>query len=276
MGFIDSHPFLAERYRRLLMWMYRRTGGIQPNKVVFCSFQGRSYNDNSRFISERLHERCPEAEIVWLFNQEGMKRVKEELPDYVRPVAYKRRAALRELATARVWVDNFTKHSFLRWPRGRQFYVQTWHGDRPIKKICYDLEIPGDRRIEERCDRVVSGSEYGERVYRTAFRYNGEFIRAGCPRNDMLVRNDPVQRGRIRQALGVGEETGLLLYAPTYREDTSLIPARMERPVFPHFLNRGAAKVKILPPDTGRPLPCLTHGGKKINRTAVRVTAGIC
>ena len=228
MNFMDSHPWIAERYRHLVMWAARTFRGIDPYKVVFCSFQGRSYNDNPRFISERLHERCPQAKIVWLFNKAALKKLEGQLPDYVRPVEYKRRAALEELATARVWVDNFTKHNFLRWPRGKQFYVQTWHGDRPIKKICYDLEIPGDRRIEERCDRVVSGSEFGEKVYRSCFRYSGEFIREGCPRNDMLVESDPEERRRIRETLGVGEDTGLLLYAPTYRENENVIPKRAQ------------------------------------------------
>ena len=228
MNIIDSHPWLAERYRRLLMWGWRRLKGIDPEKVVFSCFQGRAYGDNPRFISERLHERYPKAKIVWLFNRAALNRLQGKLPDYIRCVEYKRHGALMELATARVWVDNFTKHSFLRWPKGRQFYVQTWHGDRPIKKICYDIGIPGDRRIEERCDRVVSGSEFGERVYRTAFRYRGAFIGEGCPRNDMLVKNDPKQRRRIRESLGVGEEIRLLLYAPTYRENTAVIPRRAQ------------------------------------------------
>ena len=249
MGFIDSHPWLAERYRRLLMWAGRRMKGIDPDKVVFCCFQGRSYSDNPRCVSERLHERCPQAKIVWLFNQAGMRQVTDQLPDYVRPVAYKRRAALMELATARVWVDNFTKHSFLRWPRGQQFYVQTWHGDRPIKKICYDLELPGDRRIEERCDRVVSGSTFGERVYRSAFRYRGEFIRAGCPRNDALVRNDPAERRSIRQSLGIGDDTGLLLYAPTYRENARVVPRRAQMDL--------ERTLNCLQARTGRPWVCL-------------------
>jgi len=228
MGKIDQYPLLADAYRRLVVWGTRTLRGIDGRKVVFSCFQGRSYDDSPRVISERLHERCPEAKIVWLLDGEAMRTVKPKMPDYIRTVRYKSRTAFGELATARVWVDNFTKHNCLRWNRDRQFYIQTWHGDRAIKKICYDIGLPGDRRIEERCDRVVTASSFGEGMFRTAFRYRGEYIRAGTPRNDVLVKNDPAQAARIRQKLGVAPGVKLLLYAPTYRENASIVPKRAQ------------------------------------------------
>ncbi len=228
MGKIDQYPRLADAYRRLTVWGARTFKGIDPWKVVFCCFQGRSYGDSPRAISERLRARCPEAKIVWLLDGEGMRRLKGRLPDYVKTVRYKSREAFMELATARVWVDNFTKHNCLRWPKDRQFYIQTWHGDRAIKKICYDLDLPNDRRVEERCARVTTASKFGEDMFRTAFRYKGEYIRAGTPRNDVLVKNDPAEIARIRERLGVAPDARLLLYAPTYRENASVVPRRAQ------------------------------------------------
>ena len=266
MGKIDQYPRLARISRRLVMWGSRVFKGIDPYKVVFCCFKGRSYGDNPRCISERLHERCPEAKIVWMFNREEMGRIRDSLPDYITPVYYKRRESLVEQATARVWVDNYTKNTFMRWARGRQFYVQTWHGDRAIKKICYDLERPGDKgRLEERCDRVVTGSTFGEGLYRTAFRYRGEYIKAGSPRNDILVRNDPEERRKIRERLGVGPQTGLLLYAPTYREDERVLPKRLQMD-----LDR---TLRCLEASTGKPWICLFRAHYKsagIDLEAVR------
>lgn len=250
MGKIDRYPRLAEAYRRLVMWGSRTFKGIDPYKVVFSCFRGRSYGDNPRCISERLHERCPEAKIVWMFNRKEMDKIRESLPDYVTPVYYRRRESLIEQATARVWVDNFTKNTFMRWARGRQFYIQTWHGDRAIKRICYDLNLPGDKgRLEERCDRVVTGSKFGEGMYRTAFRYKGEYIAAGSPRNDILVKNDPRDRERIRNGLGIGPDTGLLLYAPTYREEADVLPKRLQMD-----LDR---TLRCLEETTGKPWICL-------------------
>ena len=215
-------------YHRLLMWRYRREG-IDPNLVVFSCFQGRSYGDNPRAVSERLHERCPEAKIAWLLRGAAMERARELLPDYAIAVRNNSREAFRMLATARVWVDNFTKYNILRHRRGMQFYIQTWHGDRAIKKICYDLNLPGDsRRIEEDCARVCTASAFGENMFRTAFRYRGEYLKAGSPRNDILVRNDPAQARAIRGKLGVPEGTKLLLYAPTYRDNEKVVPKRAQ------------------------------------------------
>ena len=208
---------------RALVRLNRLVKGIDRNKVVFMSFRGRSYSDNPRVISERLHERRPETEIVWIFRERMMKDVKPELPDYVRCVGFHSRKVWGELATARVWVDNFTKDEELwGFPAKRQFYVQTWHGDRPIKKICYDFS-PEGHRLEEVCSRVVTGSEFGMNMYRTAFRYNGEYINEGAPRNDLLVKNDPADAARIRKKIGVPDGVKLLLYAPTYREDNGLV-----------------------------------------------------
>ena len=224
MDFTQKFPRLARLYRRALVWGSRAFRGIDPDKVVFSCFKGRQYGDNPRCISERLHERYPRAKIVWLFNTENARHVPAGLPDYVKPLYISSRQAFCELGTARVWVDNFTKDNVLRRAKGRQFYVQTWHGDRAIKKICYDIGLEDDRRIEEDCDRVLTASEFGERMYRTAFRYKGEYIRAGSPRNDILVKNDPADIRRVRKTLGVPEGTRLLLYAPTYRENASVIP----------------------------------------------------
>ncbi|MBR0366950.1 MAG: CDP-glycerol glycerophosphotransferase family protein [Clostridia bacterium] len=221
---------LKRLYRRMSVWYYRLRDGVDPKKAVFMSFQGRSYNDNPRFISERLHERCPEAKIVWLFKEAAMPHAREIAPDYVKIVHCVSPEAYHELATARVWVDNFTKSNLLRHKKGQQFYIQTWHGDRPIKKICYDepMWAKGPYRIEERADRVLTGSKFGENMYRTAFRYKGEYITEGAPRNDMLVRSDPGEIRRVRERLGVPGGVKLLLYAPTYRENAAVVPKRAQ------------------------------------------------
>lgn len=238
------HILSEKNEHRAIVWLSRATKGIDTNKVVFMSFRGRSYSDNPRVISERLHERRPGTDIVWLFRGDAFREQMKKVPDYVRPVNRESRKSWIELATARVWVDNFTKDPELRgFPKDRQFYVQTWHGDRPIKKIAYDTDA-SFYRLEEECSRVVTGSEFGMRMYRTAFRYKGDYISEGAPRNDILVRNDPADIRRIRAKLGVPEGVKLLLYAPTYREDAAIIPreARMDLARTLDLLEEGGEK----------------------------------
>ena len=74
--------YLANIVRRTVLFITRTTKGIDPNKVVFSCFGGRSYGDNTRIISERLHERCPNAKIIWQFSKDNLARLSKEVPDY--------------------------------------------------------------------------------------------------------------------------------------------------------------------------------------------------
>ena len=242
-------PFFARIYQALLVRHTRRVNGIDPNKVVFCCLRGRLYGDSPRMISERLHQRRPETKIVWLFNDTTLKRTRGKLPDYITPVRFRAHRAFKEQATARVWVDNYTKPNSLRPVRGKQSYIQTWHGDRAIKTIGYDTSVSRAFRVEELCDRVVTGSKFGENMFRTAFRYKGEYIAAGCPRNDILVRNDPEEIRSVRAKLGFDEGTKLVLYAPTYRENSEVVPKRAQMDL--------ERTLRCLEETTGQPWKCL-------------------
>ena len=212
------HPF-HKAWRVTLMKRMQKRHGINPRKVTFSSFQGKGYNDNPRDISERLHELCPECEIVWLFEAARVDRIK--VPDYVRKAALISREGLYEQATARFWVDNFKRTETI-YPNDRaQYYINTWHGDRGFKRVGDDNEkLPPNRvlRLEDRCAMMIAGSRFGADNYRTAFHYKGEVLMDGCPRNDILLRNDPAEAAEIRRRLGVPEGARLLMYAPTYRD----------------------------------------------------------
>lgn len=191
---------------------------IKRNKVVFSSFRGTQYSDNPRAISERLHEMDPGREIVWLFEDPEKKAA--IIPSYIRCVGYASFQAIYELATALVWVDNNIKPEYIR-KRKNQYYMQTWHGDRGPKAILYESKTSDPRRkyVEtDGCNIMLTGSEFGERKLRNAFRYSGPFLKFGCPRNDILINQDLAKADSVREALGLDASKKLLLYAPTFRE----------------------------------------------------------
>jgi len=185
--------------------------GVKGNRVFFSSCKGRSYSDSPARISEALHALRPDAELVW-----QLKRP-EEAPDYVRVVRPRSLSALRAISTSRCLVDNFNRQQYMqKFPD--QKYVQTWHGDRGFKKMLFDME-DGQRFPDgEQMDLGVSGSDFGTKNYRTAFRYSGEVMQLGIPRNDALLRPDPATVADIRRRLGVPDGARLLLYAPTFRD----------------------------------------------------------
>lgn len=203
------------------MFLSNKLCGIRSKKVVFVSFSGKSYSDNPKAISEKLYEVHPEFEIVWLFNNPEEKR--NVVPSYVRCIKHGSFKALKELATARCWVDNFTKPTYF-YKSKKQVYIQTWHGDRGFKKILYDSTFFRNehRYIEERvCNLMIAGSDFAHRVYNTAFNYSGEVLKIGCPRNDKLIENNSALKNKVRDSLNMNQKAKVLLYAPTLRREAS-------------------------------------------------------
>ena len=202
---------------RIFMFSINKLLRINKKKVVFISFGGKSYSDNPKAISEKLHEVNPEFQIVWLFNNPLEK--KDVVPEHVICVKKASLRALIELATSKYWVDNFSKPLYM-YKSKKQYYIQTWHGDRGFKKILYDSPfISADYKIfeSEKCDLMVSGSDYGDKKYKSAFNYEGPILKQGSPRNDLLIQNSISKQGLIKQKLNINSNTKILLYAPTLR-----------------------------------------------------------
>ena len=199
--------------RRFVLGAYMRRAhrklGVDCNKVVFSSFKGASYSDSPRAIAEALHDMRPGTDIVFQLSSSAAA------PDWVRRAAPGSTDWLRELATAKVTVDNFNKPFFQRKLPGQR-YVQTWHGDRGFKKVMYDMDPNGGYPDHMDMDLAVAGSDFCEGMYRTAFRYTGEVLKVGLPRNDCLLKT--VDIAEARKACGLPETGRAALYAPTFRD----------------------------------------------------------
>ena len=240
--------------RNTISALARLRCGIDPNMALFCAFEQKSYGDNPRYISEALHRLRPQTDIVWMFDDIAAAKKKYPIPDYVRCVQTLSKAAYAATGRARVLVDNYNKRAYIRLKTPEQVYIQTWHGDRAFKKVGYDIGIPRAKMCEEKyCALGVCGSDYGERQFRSAFHYKGEIMRCGYPRNDILVRNDPAEEAVIRAHLGVSADTGILLYAPTFRDSDARAHRAMPVPLdLGHVLDKLSAK-------TGKEWICLTR-----------------
>ena len=197
---------------RCFMRLCHALFGVKGNRVFFSSFKGRGFTDSPARICEALHALRPDAELVWQLRDPA------EAPDYVRVVPPRSPAALKAISTSRCLVDNFNRqHYMLKFPD--QKYVQTWHGDRGFKKMLFDME-DGQRFPDgEQMDLAVSGSDFGTKNYRSAFRYPGQVLQTGMPRNDALLNPDPAAVADIRGRLGLKPGERVLLYAPTFRNE---------------------------------------------------------
>ena len=194
--------------------------GVDADKVYFSSFNGALYDDNPKAVAEALHAVCPRAKLVFRLNRRGMAQ--KDIPDYVTRVYAFSPWGIREMATAKVIVKNA---NILDWMVvfPDQEYVQTWHGDRGLKKM--GLELWPDRKAYQRESRwltlCVSGSRFATGTFESAFHYTGNVMQLGCPRNDILLNPPEGAAEAVRAALGVPEGHRVLLYAPTFRAATS-------------------------------------------------------
>ncbi|GAA3607654.1 CDP-glycerol glycerophosphotransferase family protein [Marihabitans asiaticum] len=190
--------------------------------VLFESGIGKQYSDSPRAIYEELVRRGDPRTKVWVYE----RAVPVWDPELV-VVKRLSPAYFWHLGRSRYWVTN---QNFPHYVRRRRdgVYLQTWHGT-PLKRMLHDLdEVVGrDEGYVERVDQAISQwtallspSPYATRAFRSAFRYEGEVLELGYPRNDILVApHSEATRETVRQRLQLAEGTRAVLYAPTFRDD---------------------------------------------------------
>ena len=205
-----SFCWFGGRFRRL------------EKKVVFSSFYGRGYSDNPKAIAEALLAANTDAQLVWLVESEEAAAT---LPEGIRPCLINTPEMIRELCTATVWVDNCRK--FARYKKKTQYYLQTWHGF-PLKRIerdalealGIDYEHPAEKDSKQ-IDLLLSSSAYDTDLLRRCFWYHGTIAEYGTPRNDIFFHPHPQISVKVREHFGLPAEQKIILYAPTYRADSS-------------------------------------------------------
>ena len=187
-------------------------------RIVYDSFHGR-YSDNPRALFERLRDR-PGIEHVWLADPPHA----ETFPADVPTVSIDSPEAVDVLNGADLVIAN--THVEVDWekPAGTT-YLQTWHGT-PLKRVHHDvLWAPPGRleRLDEdvaRWDILLSPNAPSTPRLRAAFRFDGQVVETGYPRNDLLVGDlGGAVRDVVRKELGIPESATVVLYAPTWRDN---------------------------------------------------------
>lgn len=192
---------------------------IKDNKLFFQSNYGQGYMCNGKYISEELIRQNQNVDIVW-----AVKNMETEVPYQVRKVKIESPDYYYEMATSRIWVDNCRKDTYIH-KRQNQYYIQTWHGSGPLKKVEKDVEnslsseyICRAERDGEMIDLFLSSSSANSSMYKNSFYSHGEILECGSPRNDLMFNSDRVDKDKIRHSIGVDDRTvKIVLYAPTFR-----------------------------------------------------------
>ena len=203
---------------------------IDYRKVVIICNMGRGYLCNPKYIAEALNRLYPgKFDIVLLVNE-----FQDDVPAYIRQVAYDTHEARQELATARFWIDNCRRSKFVP-KKNDQVYIQTWHAYISPKRVEGDVAdhlgyvyVRDAKRDGRDTDLMFADNSLYEKVYRNAFWYQGPILRCGNPRNRPLVLGDEEARAKFRSVLGIPDDVAICVYAPTFRRDEGMEAYRFD------------------------------------------------
>lgn len=219
----------------LLSWFSK----VKSNKVMFMTFN-HTYMCNPKYICQELLRQELPLDIVWVVKAGQPSQV----PEGVRTVTYGTFAYLKELVTAKVWVDNafgFTWNPFPPKKKG-QFYIQTWHGSMGLKRIGTE-NVNNKRwsfaaRANSRwVDLCISNSSFETDVFRQTHWPDNRIEELGHARNDIFFLDDGAKAEiarRVRLHFGIAEGKKIALYAPTFRNDDTTACYDMD---YSRFLN---------------------------------------
>lgn len=202
---------------------------IKKGTVFFRSFNGQ-YNDNPKYISEKLYRRNPNINIVWAV-KDGEKN---SFPNYVRLVNIDSAEYPKLISRAEVVVDNYVgcrtnfiaERNFLKRAvfrliskrRKKQLNISTWHGT-PLKHISLDEPKYKNVKFSKayiNTDILIAGCNITANAFKTAFNWKSPVLMCGTPRNDILFENKSED---IKRKLELPLNKKIILFAPTFREN---------------------------------------------------------
>lgn len=201
---------------------------IEAKKIVIDNYMGSGYGCNPKYVTEQLLSGGKDYDIVWTVKNAASR--KEEFPKGVRLVEYLSEDAMREYATAAIWLCNY--HLVAYFNRGLQKkkgqrYIQMWHGSFGIKKIENDCDILTvskswlylAKKNSRLTDYWISNSRFETEIYSRAFWDVKKILEYGHPRNDIFFReeNEEIVK-KVNTYFEIEEKKKLFLYVPTFRE----------------------------------------------------------
>ncbi|MDF2472742.1 MAG: CDP-glycerol:poly(glycerophosphate) glycerophosphotransferase [Anaerocolumna sp.] len=217
------------RYLWIVFLFYLfRLAPVNPRRVVICNVWG--FGDNAKYVTEELAGRKQRPQIIFITNHPQSAYA----PKGVTTLKTNSVKAIKALATAKIWVDNNRKESYIR-KRKNQYYIQTWHGGIALKKIEKDYGdklgeryVANAKRDSAMADLFVSNSNFCTNLYKNSFWYQGEILECGSPRNDILLNPHRQKLEEVKARLGVKSDSKVAIYAPTYREGNNTKPYQLD------------------------------------------------
>ena len=212
--------FLWNRKLRPFVLWSLRLFPVKRGRVVCVCWGGQKYGCSPKAITDYIiSNQNNRFEIAYAFHNPSF--FKDSLPDQIKPLGIGQLYYYYWLATSHFIISNVRfSGPFFPYKKKGQQYVFTGHGGNGIKKIEFDTDcLPKaymQMALEDslRIDLLLSGSAYKSRVIRSAYRYQGEILELGTPRNDEYIKAIKAQAHEISS-----RNKHYLIYTPTFRGD---------------------------------------------------------
>jgi CDP-glycerol glycerophosphotransferase len=198
---------------------------IKQNRIYFVSNFGDKFSCNPRAFFEYLYKNHKdEFDFKWILND---KQLVSLLPSDVKSA---KRGSLKDyfyFYTSKFIVNNM-RFSKLYSKRKSQFYIQTWHGGPvPEKMIEKDAQdklsknyVDSAKIDSKNINLLLANSDSIKKMYENCFWYGGEISNFGTPRYDCLFHITQEETKKIKQSLGIEENSKVVVYAPTFRNNS--------------------------------------------------------
>lgn len=193
---------------------------IRKNLISVCTFEGKGgFGCNPKYLVQELHKRNPDYQFVWFVND-----MDKEFPDYVKKVPNTLWSRAYWLSVSKVWIDNYRK-PYGTCKRKKQYYLNVNHYTIGIKSTGL-LRGDGFSRMaylvskndSDMIDGLVIDSAWCEQCFERALIYQGNFLKTGSPRCDVLYGDKRRYREKFRRKQGLPPDAKVVMFAPTFRE----------------------------------------------------------
>lgn len=207
-------------FRESIKFYLCRLFPVQNNLISVCTFEGKGgFGCNAKPLVEELHRQHPDFRFVWFVND-----MDKTFPDYVQKVPNTAWSRAYWLSRSKVWIDNYRKPYGTKKRKG-QYYLNVNHYTIAIK--CTGL-LRGEgfsemaylvsKNDSDMIDGLVIDSTWCEQCFDKALVYEGNFLKTGAPRCDVLFGDRSFYQKKFRQKHNLPEDAKVVMFAPTFRE----------------------------------------------------------
>ena len=209
--------------QRLQRWYATDEHRLDPTAVYLQSYTGQSATDTPLALHHELRRTRPDLRLRWAVADSSVA-----VPEGAERLLWRSREWYDALATSAHVVTNIDMERwFVRRPGQR--LLQSFHGY-PSKSMgiaAWEAKCFTPQRVEAQLrrtsgtwDLLLTPDPAMDEHYRREYRYDGEILAGGYPRDDVLVGPDAERlRAQARARLGLAEGQKAVLYAPTWRDD---------------------------------------------------------